>query len=122
MAWAISELAANHPKCQDAFLQHNVIRLLVAHLAFEMVQEHSKYVITSKMSIHAVVMDKKTNNGSTTSSSQEPPDAAGVQATTASAAKPIVGAGGHTRAGRTRSSWKEHLKEQMIRKVHLSQL
>ncbi|KAG2585590.1 hypothetical protein PVAP13_6KG400500 [Panicum virgatum] len=100
VAWAVSELAANHPKCQDAFLQHNVIRLLVAHLAFETVQEHSKYAVASKMSIHAVVMDKKTNNDSTTSSSQEPPDAAGVQATTASAAKPTVGAGGAAGAGR----------------------
>ncbi|KAM0888962.1 hypothetical protein ACQ4PT_028002 [Festuca glaucescens] len=59
VAWAVSELAANHPKCQDAFAQHNVIRLLVGHLAFETVQEHSKYAITSKMSIHSVVMDKK---------------------------------------------------------------
>ncbi|VAI35167.1 unnamed protein product [Triticum turgidum subsp. durum] len=62
VAWAISELAANHPKCQDAFAQHNAIRLLVGHLAFETVQEHSKYAITSKLSIHSVVMDKK-NNG-----------------------------------------------------------
>ncbi|KAL5206415.1 hypothetical protein ABZP36_034624 [Zizania latifolia] len=60
VAWAVSELAANHPKCQDVFLQHNVIRLLVGHLAFETVQEHSKYAVTSsKMSIHSVVMDKK---------------------------------------------------------------
>lgn len=63
VAWAVSELAANHPKCQDAFAQHNVIRLLVGHLAFETVQEHSKYAITSKMSIHSVVMDKKNNTG-----------------------------------------------------------
>ncbi|KAM3259330.1 hypothetical protein ACQJBY_050869 [Aegilops geniculata] len=63
VAWAISELAANHPKCQDAFAQHNAIRLLVGHLAFETVQEHSKYAITSKLSIHSVVMDKKNNNG-----------------------------------------------------------
>ncbi|KAM0906337.1 hypothetical protein ACQ4PT_016820 [Festuca glaucescens] len=67
VAWAVSELAANHPKCQDAFAQHNVIRLLVGHLAFETVQEHSKYAITSKMSIHSVVMDKKniTTGGTT---------------------------------------------------------
>uniref|UniRef100_A0ACD5YFK7 Uncharacterized protein n=1 Tax=Avena sativa TaxID=4498 RepID=A0ACD5YFK7_AVESA len=63
VAWAVSELAANHPKCQDAFAQHNAIRLLVGHLAFETVQEHSKYAITSKMSIHSVVMDKKNNTG-----------------------------------------------------------
>ncbi|KAG2580540.1 uncharacterized protein LOC120678653 [Panicum virgatum] len=91
VAWAVSELAANHSKCQDAFLQHNVIRLLVSHLAFETVQEHSKYAVASKMSIHSVVLDKKTND-----SSQEPPDV-GVQATT-SAAKPTVG-GGATGAG-----------------------
>lgn len=59
VAWAVSELANNHPKCQDAFAQHNAIRLLVGHLAFETVQEHSKYAITSKMSIHSLVMDKK---------------------------------------------------------------
>ncbi|XP_006660894.1 uncharacterized protein LOC102700648 [Oryza brachyantha] len=60
VAWAVSELAANHPKCQDAFAQHNVIRFLVGHLAFETVQEHSKYAVTSsKMSLHSVVMDKK---------------------------------------------------------------
>ena len=64
VAWAVSELAANHPKCQDAFAQHNVIRLLVGHLAFETVQEHSKYAITSKMSIHSVVMDKKNSTNS----------------------------------------------------------
>ncbi|CAD6218352.1 unnamed protein product [Miscanthus lutarioriparius] len=60
VAWAVSELAANHPKSQDAFALHNVIRLLVGHLAFETVQEHSKYAITSKMSIHSVLMDKRT--------------------------------------------------------------
>ncbi|XP_010941293.1 uncharacterized protein [Elaeis guineensis] len=57
VAWAVSELATNHPKCQDVFAQNNVIRLLVTHLAFETVQEHSKYAIPSKgMSIHSVVM------------------------------------------------------------------
>ncbi|KAJ1290592.1 hypothetical protein BS78_02G256100 [Paspalum vaginatum] len=64
VAWAVSELAANHPKCQDAFAQHNVIRLLVGHLAFETVQEHSKYAVASKMSIHSVLMDKKNSTGS----------------------------------------------------------
>ncbi|OEL28956.1 hypothetical protein BAE44_0010025 [Dichanthelium oligosanthes] len=92
VAWAVSELAAKHPKCQDAFLQHNVIRLLVSHLAFETVQEHSKYAVASKMSIHSVVMDKKSNE-----SSQDPSDA-GVHATTSTsstmAAKPPVGGGG----------------------------
>ncbi|KAL5561162.1 hypothetical protein UlMin_030909 [Ulmus minor] len=58
VAWAVSELAANHPKCQDHFAQNNAIRLLVSHLAFETIQEHSKYVIASKqqMSIHSVVL------------------------------------------------------------------
>ncbi|XP_074332811.1 uncharacterized protein LOC141670726 [Apium graveolens] len=60
VAWAVSELAANHPKCQDHFAQNNAIRLLVSHLAFETIQEHSKYAIASKpnMSIHTVVMTK----------------------------------------------------------------
>jgi hypothetical protein len=62
VAWAISELANTNPKCQDMFAQNNVIRLLVGHLAFETVQEHSKYAITSKMSIHSVVMDNKNQN------------------------------------------------------------
>lgn len=58
VAWAVSELAANHHKCQDHFAQNNVIRLLVSHLAFETIQEHSKYAIASKqtMSIHNVVL------------------------------------------------------------------
>ncbi|CAM8926594.1 unnamed protein product [Rhodiola kirilowii] len=58
VAWAVSEMAEHHPKCQDPFAQNNVIRLLVSQLAFETVQEHSKYAIVSKqkMSIHSVVM------------------------------------------------------------------
>nr|GMC49657.1 Armadillo repeat only 1 [Ipomoea batatas] len=58
VAWAIAELAANYPKCQDHFAQTNTIRLLVSHLAFETIQEHSKYTIPTKhqMSIHTVVM------------------------------------------------------------------
>ncbi|CAL5013979.1 unnamed protein product [Urochloa decumbens] len=76
VAWAVSELAANHPKCQDAFLQHNAVRLLVSHLAFETVQEHSKYAVaSSKLSIHSVVMDKKT----TTTDHDPPPDAAAAK-------------------------------------------
>ncbi|KAL4585011.1 hypothetical protein LXL04_009624 [Taraxacum kok-saghyz] len=47
VAWAVSELAANHPKCQDHFSQNNAIRLLVSHLAFETIQEHRKYTIVS---------------------------------------------------------------------------
>ncbi|GMI66071.1 armadillo repeat only 2 [Hibiscus trionum] len=62
-AWAVSELAANYPKCQDLFAQHNIIRLLVSHLAFETIQEHSKYAIASNKaaSIHAVVMANSNN-------------------------------------------------------------
>ncbi|XP_058098882.1 uncharacterized protein LOC131243508 [Magnolia sinica] len=58
VAWAVAELAANHPKCQDHFAQNNIIRLLVGHLAFETIQEHSKYAVSSNkaMSIHSVVL------------------------------------------------------------------
>lgn len=58
VAWAVSELAAHHPKCQDHFAQNNVIRLLVSHLAFETIQEHSKYDIANrtKTSMHSVVI------------------------------------------------------------------
>ncbi|KAL0440842.1 UNVERIFIED_CONTAM: hypothetical protein Sradi_0023100 [Sesamum radiatum] len=52
VAWAVSELAAHHRKCQDPFAQTNAIRLLVSHLAFETIQEHSKYTIpTAKDSV-----------------------------------------------------------------------
>ncbi|KAF8653927.1 hypothetical protein HU200_062064 [Digitaria exilis] len=84
VAWAVSELAANHPKCQDAFLQHNVVRLLVSHLAFETVQEHSKYAVVSKMSIHSVVMDNKTTTTNHTSSHDKPAAAAKPAAMAAS--------------------------------------
>ncbi|KAK4791232.1 hypothetical protein SAY86_031645 [Trapa natans] len=64
VAWAVSELAAHgHPKCRDVFVQNNIIHLLVSHLAFETVQEHSKYAVagavmnrsTSINSMHNVV-------------------------------------------------------------------
>ncbi|KAE8668903.1 chaperone protein dnaJ 11 [Hibiscus syriacus] len=62
-AWAVSELAANYTKCQNLFAQHNIIRLLVSHLAFETIQEHSKYAIASNKAtlIHAVVMANSNN-------------------------------------------------------------
>ncbi|GMH16371.1 hypothetical protein Nepgr_018212 [Nepenthes gracilis] len=68
VAWAVSELAANYPKCQDHFAQNNVVRLLVSHLAFETIQEHSKYAIASKqkMSIHSVVMASSSEQGMST--------------------------------------------------------
>ncbi|KAJ9564348.1 hypothetical protein OSB04_000314 [Centaurea solstitialis] len=64
VAWAVSELVSHYPKCQDLFAQHNIVRLLVGHLAFETVEEHSKYAITSNKptSIHAVVLASN-NNG-----------------------------------------------------------
>ncbi|XP_028768016.1 uncharacterized protein LOC114745314 [Neltuma alba] len=65
VAWAISELAYHHPKCQDHFAQNNCIRLLVRHLAFETIQEHSKYSIASKQSmssIHSVVLASNAQN------------------------------------------------------------
>ncbi|KAL6582631.1 hypothetical protein OROMI_004709 [Orobanche minor] len=63
VAWAVSELAAHYPKCQDLFAQHNIIRLLVSHLAFETVPEHSKYAIVSKAtSMHAAVVLASNNN------------------------------------------------------------
>lgn len=66
VAWAISELAANHHKCQDHFAQANTIRLLVSHLAFETIQEHSKYAIATKhqnMSIHSAAMAHSNGSG-----------------------------------------------------------
>ncbi|GLT42905.1 hypothetical protein SLA2020_168820 [Shorea laevis] len=54
VAWAVSELAEHHPKCQDHFLNNNIIRFLVSHLAFETVQEHSKYAIASKQSVSSI--------------------------------------------------------------------
>ncbi|KAL6959940.1 hypothetical protein U1Q18_040089 [Sarracenia purpurea var. burkii] len=65
VAWAISELAAHHSNCQDLFAQHNIIHLLVGHLAFETIEEHSKYSITSKSSLHSFVVasnNLKANN------------------------------------------------------------
>ncbi|XP_075492668.1 uncharacterized protein LOC142530746 [Primulina tabacum] len=63
VAWATSELAAHYPKCQDLFAQHNIIRLLVSHLAFETVEEHSKYAVVSKAtSVHAAVVLASGNN------------------------------------------------------------
>ncbi|KAK1439206.1 hypothetical protein QVD17_05022 [Tagetes erecta] len=64
VAWAVAELVSHYPKCQDLFAQHNIVRLLVGHLAFETVEEHSKYAITSNKptSIHAVVLASNNNN------------------------------------------------------------
>ncbi|GMH25169.1 hypothetical protein Nepgr_027012 [Nepenthes gracilis] len=66
VAWAVSELAAHYPKCQELFAQHNVVRLLVGHLAFETIQEHSKYAIATQKasSIHHAVVMVSNNAGS----------------------------------------------------------
>jgi hypothetical protein len=104
VAWAVSELAANHPKCQDAFLQHNVIRLLVSHLAFETVQEHSKYAVASKMSIHSVLMDKKSNDSSQDPSGSGEKAATATTAAAVAAAKPTVGGAGGTGASSSMSA------------------
>ncbi|CAN1134578.1 hypothetical protein LINPERHAP2_LOCUS8353 [Linum perenne] len=66
VAWAVSELAAHHPKCQDHFAQGNIIRFLVSHLAFETVEEHSKYTIANtnkQTSIHSVLVASNDLNG-----------------------------------------------------------
>ncbi|CAH1422181.1 unnamed protein product [Lactuca virosa] len=46
VAWAVSELIAHYPKCQALFAQHNIVRLLVGHLAFETVdrQLHNRQI------------------------------------------------------------------------------
>ncbi|CAN8277708.1 unnamed protein product [Cochlearia groenlandica] len=68
VAWATSELVSNHTKCQDVFAQHNAIRLLVGHLAFETVQEHSNYAVANKAtSIHHAVALAKENPKSSSS-------------------------------------------------------
>ncbi|XP_065868275.1 uncharacterized protein [Euphorbia lathyris] len=71
VAWAVSEFAANHPKCQDHFAQNNIIRFLVSHLAFETVQEHSKYAIASKQSIHSIFMASNTTTDGKTQAEDE---------------------------------------------------
>ncbi|XP_065854888.1 uncharacterized protein [Euphorbia lathyris] len=71
VAWAVSEFAANHPKCQDHFAQNNIIRFLVSHLAFETVQEHIKYAIASKQSIHSIFMASNTTTDGKTQAEDE---------------------------------------------------
>lgn len=43
VASAVGEFAERYPVCKDLFAQNHAVRLLVGHLAFETVQEHSKY-------------------------------------------------------------------------------
>ncbi|KAJ4787242.1 armadillo repeat only 1 [Rhynchospora pubera] len=60
VAWAIGELCAKNPDFQDSFAENHVVRLLVGHVAFETIQEHSKYSIPTApakaMSLHSVVL------------------------------------------------------------------
>ncbi|XVE67131.1 hypothetical protein DITRI_Ditri08aG0136000 [Diplodiscus trichospermus] len=72
VALAVSELVTHHPKCQDHFSQNNITRFLVSHLAFETVQEHSKYIIVSKqrMPIHSVLMANNTTEQTNTKEHQ----------------------------------------------------
>ncbi|KAI3824284.1 hypothetical protein L1987_05737 [Smallanthus sonchifolius] len=53
VAWAVSELVLHYLKCGDVFLKHGIVRLLVGHLAFETVEEHSKMhnVVTSTIAM-----------------------------------------------------------------------
>jgi hypothetical protein len=62
VAWAVSELVEHNSKCQDLFWQHNVIRLLVGHLAFETIQEHSKYAIPSNKPTLINAVEMASNN------------------------------------------------------------
>lgn len=72
VAWAVSELAAHYPKCQDLFSQHNIVRLLVGHLAFETVEEHSKYAITSNKATSIASVVLASNNSSNVNSNNNP--------------------------------------------------
>ncbi|WOL09695.1 hypothetical protein Cni_G18448 [Canna indica] len=73
VACAVAELASNNSNCQDVFAQSNVVRLLVGHLAFETVQEHSKYSIPPKsMSIHSVVLATNKAGASTDTAASVP--------------------------------------------------
>lgn len=61
VAWAIGELCEKNPDCsQDSFAQNHVVRLLVGHVAFETIQEHSKYSVqavpSKALSLHSVVL------------------------------------------------------------------
>ncbi|KAJ0076957.1 hypothetical protein Patl1_36080 [Pistacia atlantica] len=74
VAWAVSELVGNHRKCQEHFAQNNIVRFLVSHLAFETVQEHSKYTITTHKqpmsSIHSVLVASNTTKDPTNENNQ----------------------------------------------------
>eukprot|EP01018_Ginkgo_biloba_P018690 Gb_30970 [translate_table: standard] len=75
VAWALSELVSNDPESQDHFAQSGIVRSLVGHLAFETVQDHSKYIVGNKaMTIHSVVTSSlaaKENHGNNTPNAQQ---------------------------------------------------
>lgn len=59
VAWALSEMLSDEPQAdwQDRLAHSGVIRSLVGHLAFESLQEGSKYLVTAKptVTIHSLV-------------------------------------------------------------------
>lgn len=54
VAWAISELVYNYPKCKDHFMQFNVIKVLVSHLAFETIEGHNKYATLERNKMQGI--------------------------------------------------------------------
>ncbi|KAK9670627.1 hypothetical protein RND81_13G213800 [Saponaria officinalis] len=48
VAWAVSEFASSNSKSKEIFAELNVVRLLVGHVAFETVDDHSKYVVVAR--------------------------------------------------------------------------
>ncbi|KAG6399807.1 hypothetical protein SASPL_141292 [Salvia splendens] len=124
-AWAVAELAAHYPKCQDLFAQHNIIRLLVSHLAFETVQEHSKYTVVSKAtSIHAAAVVLASNGAAAADHHHHldddkdqmprPNQMYNVVTTTMSAVKPNSGCGGGGGGGKVSSLHSNHLHHPSI--------
>ncbi|KAH9611346.1 hypothetical protein KSS87_004599 [Heliosperma pusillum] len=63
VAWAVAELAAQYPKCQEIFGQLNVVRLLVGHLSFETLQEHSNYAVPTKTTAVVAIANGDNHGG-----------------------------------------------------------
>ncbi|XP_055961383.1 uncharacterized protein LOC126679028 [Mercurialis annua] len=66
VAWAVSELAASYPQCQDTFLEHNIVSSLIKHLSLEIVQERiqNEFVVNKATSVLAIVMARNRLNSS----------------------------------------------------------
>ncbi|XP_055961554.1 uncharacterized protein LOC126678148 [Mercurialis annua] len=66
VAWAVSQLVANYPKCQDKFFEHNIVGSLIKHLSFEIVQERiqNEFVVNKATSVLAIVMARNRLNAS----------------------------------------------------------